>query len=84
MDNISRNFLPHGNDAYVDANSDAWLDNGSNALRQPHTSNATETLYSQQLTKTSSSFMAKAKCHSQASRLVVFVDLVVLVLPQRG
>ena len=58
MDNISRKFLPHGNDAYVDVNSDAWLDNGSNALRQPHTSNATEALYSQQLTKTSSSFMA--------------------------
>ena len=61
MDNVSRNFLPHGNDAYVDANSDAWLDNGSNALRQPHTSNATETLYSQQLTKTSSSFMAQSQ-----------------------
>ena len=51
MDNVSRNFLAHGNDAYVDPNSDAWLDNGSYALRQPHTSNATETLYSQQLTK---------------------------------
>ena len=59
MDNVSRNFLAHGNDAYVDPNSDAWLDNGSYALRQPHTSNATETLYSQQLTKTSSSFMAQ-------------------------
>ena len=61
MDNVSRNFLPHGNDAYVDSNSDAWLDNGSYALRQPHTSNATETLYSQQLTKTSSSFMAQSQ-----------------------
>ncbi|MEC8152179.1 MAG: hypothetical protein VX068_05985, partial [Candidatus Thermoplasmatota archaeon] len=61
MDNISRNFLPHGNDAYVDVNSDAWLDNGSFALRQPHTSNATESLYSQQLTKTSSSFMAQSQ-----------------------
>ena len=61
LDNISRNFLPHGNDAYVDPNSDAWLDNGSYALRQPHTSNATESLYSQQLTKTSSSFMAQSQ-----------------------
>ena len=61
MDNISRNFLPHGNDAYIDPNSDAWLDNGSYALRQPHTSNATESLYSQQLTKTSSSFMAQSQ-----------------------
>ncbi|DAC68266.1 MAG TPA: hypothetical protein D7I13_03900, partial [Candidatus Poseidoniales archaeon] len=49
MSNVSRNFLPHAGDAYVDPNSDAWLDNGSYALRQPHTSNATETLYSQQL-----------------------------------
>ena len=61
MDNISQNFLPHGNDAYIDPNSDAWLDNGSYALRQPHTSNATESLYSQQLTKTSSSFMAQSQ-----------------------
>tara|TARA_B100000900_G_scaffold346589_2_gene311418 strand:+ start:3119 stop:8527 length:5409 start_codon:yes stop_codon:yes gene_type:complete len=61
MDNVSRNFLPHGNDAYTSPNSDAWLDNGSHALRQPHTSNATESLYSQQLTKTSSSFMAQSQ-----------------------
>ena len=61
MDNVSRNFLPHGNDAYVHPNSDAWLDNGSYALRQPHTSNATESLYSQQLTKTSTSFMAQSQ-----------------------
>ena len=61
MDNVSRNFLPHGNDAYVHPSSDAWLDNGSYALRQPHTSNATETLFSQQLTKTSTSFMAQSQ-----------------------
>ncbi|DAC52766.1 MAG TPA: hypothetical protein D7I11_07865, partial [Candidatus Poseidoniales archaeon] len=61
MDNVSRNFIPHGNDAYVDTNSNAWLDNGSYALRQPHTSNATEALFSQQLTKTSSSFMAQSQ-----------------------
>ena len=59
--NVSRNFLPHGSNAYIDPNSDAWLDNGSNALRQPHTSNATESLFSQQLTKTSSSFMAQSQ-----------------------
>ncbi len=61
LSNVSRNFLPHGNDAYIHPNSDAWLDNGSYALRQPHTSNATETLFSQQLTKTSSSFMAQSQ-----------------------
>ncbi|MEK9650774.1 MAG: hypothetical protein VW102_01095 [Poseidonia sp.] len=59
--NISRNFLPHGEDAYINPNSDAWLDNGSYALRQPHTSNATESLFSQQSTKTSSSFMAQSQ-----------------------
>ena len=56
LDNSMDLFLPHGQDAYVDTNSDAWLDNGSYALRQPHTSNATEALFSQQLTKTSPSF----------------------------
>lgn len=61
LDNRSNNFLPHGDDAYVNPNSDAWLDNGSYALRQPHTSNATESLFSQQLTKTSSSFMAQSQ-----------------------
>ena len=60
MDNISENFLPHGDDAYIHPHSTAWLDNGSYALRQPHTSNATESLFSQQLTKTSSSFMAQS------------------------
>ena len=61
MDNISDRFLPHGNDAYIHPQSNAWLDNGSYALRQPHTSNATESLFSQQLTKTSSSFMAQSQ-----------------------
>ena len=61
MDNVSRKFLPHGNDAYVSPNSNAWLDNGSYALRQPHTSNATETLFSQQRTLTSSSFNAQSQ-----------------------
>lgn len=61
LDNTFEHFLPHGQDAYVDTNSDAWLDNGSYALRQPHTSNATESLFSQQLTKTSNSFTAQAQ-----------------------
>jgi hypothetical protein len=61
LSNLSRNFLPHGQDAYVHPNSNAWLDNGSYALRQPHTSNATESLFSQQLTKTSSSLMAQSQ-----------------------
>ena len=61
LDSTSDLFLPHGQDAYVDPNSDAWLDNGSYAIRQPHTSNATETLFSQQLTKSSNSFNAQAQ-----------------------
>ena len=51
LDNISDRFLPHGEDTYIHPHSTAWLDNGSYALRQPHTSNATESLFSQQLTK---------------------------------
>ena len=61
MDSISESFYPHGFDEEADLNSDAWLDNGSYALRQPHTSNATEGLFSQQITKTSSSFMAQSQ-----------------------
>ena len=61
MDSISEAFYPHGFDEAADPQSDAWLDNGSYALRQPHTSNATEGLFSQQLTKTSSSFMAQSQ-----------------------
>lgn len=34
-------FFPHGLDTAIDASSTAWHDNGSYAVRQPHTSNST-------------------------------------------
>ncbi|MBQ70380.1 MAG: hypothetical protein CMA65_02690 [Euryarchaeota archaeon] len=61
LDSVTESFYPHGFDEVTNANSDAWLDNGSYALRQPHTSNATESLFSQQITKSSSSFMAQSQ-----------------------
>ena len=54
-------FFPHGYDETVNSNSDAWLDNGSYSLRQPHTSNSTESRFSTQVTKTSSSLMAQGQ-----------------------
>ena len=54
-------FFPHGYDETVNPNSDAWLDNGSYSLRQPHTSNSTESRFSTQVTKTSSSLMAQGQ-----------------------
>ncbi len=54
-------FFPHGYDENVSSNSDAWLDNGSYSLRQPHTSNSTESRFSTQVTKTSSSLMAQGQ-----------------------
>ena len=54
-------FFPHGYDEETDLNSDAWLDNGSYALRQPHTSNATENRFSQQTLKTASSLVKQSQ-----------------------
>ena len=56
-----REFFPHGFDESVNPNSDAWLDNGSYSLRQPHTSNSTESRFSSQVSKTSSSLMAQGQ-----------------------
>ena len=54
--NSSSSFFAHGFDETVNPASDAWLDNGSYAVRQPHTSNSTESRFSQQVLKTSSNF----------------------------
>lgn len=58
---VENEFFPHGYDETVNANSDAWLDNGSYSLRQPHTSNSTESRFSSQVSKTSSSLMAQGQ-----------------------
>ena len=52
----------------------AWLDNGSYAIRQPHTSNSTELRFSNQVRTTSSNFMAsRSGSDTSKSRLVVHV-----------
>ena len=43
---MNNSFSPHGLDDVVSDDSDAWLDNGSYSIRQPHTSNSTENLFS--------------------------------------
>ena len=45
----------------INPSSDAWLDNGSFAVRQPHTSNSTETRFTNQMRITSTNFMAQGK-----------------------
>lgn len=59
--NRSTTFFPHGYDEVEHTSSDAWLDNGSYAIRQPHTSNSTESRFSQQALKTSSSLMKQSQ-----------------------
>ena len=61
MSNTTIDFFAHGNDAYENPSSTAWLDNGSYAIRQPHTSNATESRFSQQVLKTSNSLTANSQ-----------------------
>ena len=49
MANSSHAFNAHGMDEDINPSSTAWLDNGTYAVRQPHTSNSTDALFSQQL-----------------------------------
>ena len=48
MANVSQAFNAHSIDEAVNPSSTAWLDNGTYAVRQPHTSNSTDALFSQQ------------------------------------
>ena len=54
-------FSPHGMSEDTLPGSDAWLDNGSFAIRQPHTSNSTESRFSNQVKMTSSNLMAQGQ-----------------------
>ena len=60
MVNPSEVFLTHGEGSGGEG-STAYLHTGTSSLRQPHTSNATESLYSAQSSQTSSSFMAQSQ-----------------------
>ena len=58
---LNNSFTPHGLDDSVNENSDAWFDNGTYSIRQPHTSNSTENLFSMQVKKTSSALIAQSQ-----------------------
>ena len=58
---MNNSFSPHGLDDVISNESDAWLDNGSYSIRQPHTSNSTENLFSMQVKKTSSALIAQSQ-----------------------
>ena len=54
-------FEAHSTDEDTVSGSSSWLDNGSFAVRQPHTSNSTETRFSSQVKMTSANFMAQGQ-----------------------
>ena len=54
-------YSTHGSDEESLPGSNAWKDNGSFAIRQPHTSNSTESRFSNQIRVTSSNFMAQGQ-----------------------
>ena len=61
MANVSQAFNAHSIDEAVNPSSTAWLDNGSYAVRQPHTSNSTDALFSQQRKLTPNSLNAQGQ-----------------------
>ena len=54
-------FSSHGMDDAELSGTTAWLDNGSFAIRQPHTSNSTESRFSEQVKTSSSNLMAQGQ-----------------------
>ena len=54
-------FASHSLDEETIQGSNAWLDNGSFAIRQPHTANSTENRLSNQVKVTSPNFMAQGQ-----------------------
>ena len=64
MANSSHAFNAHGMDEDINPSSTAWLDNGTYAVRQPHTSNSTDALFSQQLKLSPNSLNAQGQAVS--------------------
>ena len=54
-------FASHSLDEETNPGSNAWLDNGSFAVRQPHTSNSSESRLSNQVKLSSANFMAQGQ-----------------------
>ncbi len=61
MQNKLTDFIPHDSSTELQPTSTAWFDNGSYSLQQPHTSNVTETLFSQQHTLTGTALMSQSQ-----------------------
>ena len=62
MQNVTRNFIPHSLETSFNPSiSTAWHDNGSYSLQQPHTSNATESLFSQEHTRTGTAISSQSQ-----------------------
>ncbi|MBT05255.1 MAG: hypothetical protein CMA92_05785 [Euryarchaeota archaeon] len=57
----NESFISHSLSENISQESDAWYDNGTFSVRQPHTSNATENLFSMQVKKTSSALIAQSQ-----------------------
>ncbi len=57
----NKSYITHSLSENISVNSDAWYDNGTFSVRQPHTSNASENLFSMQVKKTSSALIAQSQ-----------------------
>jgi hypothetical protein len=58
---MNNSFIAHGLDDVSNENSDAWFDNGTYSIRQPHTSNSTESIFSMQVKKNTPALMAQSQ-----------------------
>ena len=61
FDSGDTEFISHSMEDVIIPGSNSWLDNGSFAIRQPHTANSTENRLSNQVRTTSANFMAQGQ-----------------------
>ena len=59
MDQVAHDFIPYDVDSSTSSASSSWYDNGSYAVRQPHTSNSTENRFSNQMKISSTSLSSR-------------------------
>ena len=68
-------FSSHGLDEVSLTSSSAWLDNGSFAIRQPHTSNSSESRFSNQVKMTTKFDGSRSRSNIRESRLAIHVNI---------
>jgi hypothetical protein len=61
MSQVQQNLIPYAIDTNSLSASSSWYDNGSYAIRQPHTSNSTENRFSNQVQLSSTSFSSRSQ-----------------------